>query len=357
MNQFFQNLKVVELAGILAGPSVGMFFAELGATVVKIENPITGGDLTRSWKMSNEKNESPVSAYFSSVNYKKKYLSLNLQDENDRNKLLIEIESADILIVNFKPGDAEKFGLHYEILSTNHPKLIYAQITGFGEHDNRPAFDVVLQAEAGFMNMNGTIESGPVKMPVALIDVLAAHQIKEGILLSLLQRERTGKGAYVRVSLYDTAITALVNQASNYLMTGQIPQRMGTLHPNIAPYGEIIHSSDNASFVLAVGSESHFVSLCAVLCISETANEFSSNTYRVQHRKKLIDILDNASRKINSKELENQFKKNKIPFGKIKNMQEIFDEDNAKKLIREEKIDGVLTKRVTSIAFNIEFYK
>ena len=157
----------------------------------------------------------------------------DLKDSMDRQQVLDLIKEADILISNFRPASAEKMGMDYVRIQALNPRLIYAQLTGFGEKSNRVAFDMVLQAEAGFLYMNGAPNQLPVKLPVALIDILAAHQMKEGVLLALLKRVSSNKGAYVSVSLLDAALASLANQATNWLMAGHIPQPLGRLHPNI----------------------------------------------------------------------------------------------------------------------------
>ena len=280
-HSLFHGLKVCDLSTVLAGPSVGSFFAELGAEVIKIENPRTHGDVTRSWKLASEDSQSSVSAYFASVNVKKTYVWLDLIQ--DRERLNAYIAQSDILIANFKAEDYSKFGLEKDQLLALNPRLIIARLKGFDSDQNRVAYDIALQAETGFMYMNGTPESGPVKMPVALIDVLAAHQLKEGILSALLVRERTGKGMQVDCSLEKAALASLVNQATNYLMAGHIPQRMGSLHPNIAPYGEIFACADQKLLVLASGSDKQFVKICEILSIPETARDprFATNQLRV----------------------------------------------------------------------------
>jgi len=218
----FKDLMVVELASVLAGPDVGMFFAEMGARVIKIENKTTNGDVTRQWRTASEKsNQENISAYFSSVNWNKEHLFLDLKQANDKKQVTDLLKDASIVIANFKPGDAEKFSLDYHSIKQINPTIIYGEINGFGEADNRVAYDVVLQAETGFMAMNGTASSGPLKMPLAMIDVLAAHQLKEGILVALLNKTQSGKGAYVQVALYDAALSSLKNQATNWLMNGE----------------------------------------------------------------------------------------------------------------------------------------
>ena len=270
----FKNLKVVELASVLAGPAVGMFFAELGAEVIKIENATTGGDVTRKWKLPTESPNASQSAYYSSVNWNKQTIFADLTTETDQTKIHDLIKTADIIISNFNHQSAQKLKMDYDTLQKINPKLIFAQLTAYGENDDTPAFDVVLQAEAGFMYMNGEAEREAVKMPVALIDLLAAHQLKEGILVALLQRQQTGKGSFVTASLVESAISSLANQATNWLMGNHIPQRMGTMHPNIAPYGDVFYTADDKPIVLAVGTERQFENLCAVLNISEIPNLF-----------------------------------------------------------------------------------
>jgi crotonobetainyl-CoA:carnitine CoA-transferase CaiB-like acyl-CoA transferase len=354
-NNMLKDLKVVELASVLAGPSVGMFFSELGAEVIKIENKSTQGDVTRSWKLSSENQASNISAYFSAVNWGKKHLLLDLKNKEDLQQTIDHIRTADILITNFKTGDDIKYGLSPESLFALNSRLIYGRISGFGENNPRPAFDVVLQAEAGFMSMNGTPDSGPLKMPLAMIDVLAAHQLKEGILLGLLDREKTGKGAVVSVSLYDAAISSLINQASNYLMEKAIPQRIGSLHPNIAPYGETLDTRDYRQVVLAVGNDAQFRKLCEILGDPRIAEreKFRTNADRVKNRKELYRELNVHSLNFNRDELMDLLTKNQVPAGAVFNLEEVFSKPEASGMILEEKMEGINTKRVKTIAFNI----
>ena len=294
MKSFFKDLKVVELANVLAGPAVGMFFAELGAEVIKIENKLTGGDITRSWKLPVEDKKLKTSAYFASVNWNKKSIFLDLNYKKDKQKVYDLICDADIVITNYKKGDDKKLGMDYATLCKINPKIIYAHISGYGENSNRTAYDLVLQAETGFMFMNGTPTSGPVKMPVAIIDLMAAHQLKEGILLALINKMKTGKGSKVTVSLFDSAIASLANQASNYLMANHNPEPIGSLHPNIAPYGEIFTTKDKRQIVLAIGSDKQFQRLCEILNLKEVAFnvKFSTNSERVKNRIELFEVIN-----------------------------------------------------------------
>jgi crotonobetainyl-CoA:carnitine CoA-transferase CaiB-like acyl-CoA transferase len=351
-----KSLTVIDISTVLAGPSVGMFFAELGADVTKIEHPINK-DVTRSWKQPDESNDT-ISSYFSSINYKKSYRTLDLLNPNQRLEFDVLLENADVLISNFKREDYIKFKLTKSDLSAKYPSLIHGKISGFGEDSDRVAYDLILQAESGFMSMNGTEESGPVKMPVALIDVLAAHQLKEAILIALLERISTGKGSEVHVSLYNAAICSLINQASSYLMNGSIPQRIGSLHPSIAPYGELFQTKDGAIITFAIGSDRQFQKLMQKLDLeSFTDNQqFSTNKSRVQNRTQLFDLLNSKISGFLSDELLEWSKNEFIPCGKVRPLDEVFNREEAKKLIRSEMIEGTETKRVTSIAFNISSF-
>ncbi|MBL4670154.1 MAG: CoA transferase [Flavobacteriales bacterium] len=349
------HLKVIELASVLAGPDVGMFFAEMGAQVVKIENKLLNGDVTRSWKSANENEDVKISAYFSSVNWGKKHLFLNLNDDTDQQQVYDLITTADIVITNFKPGDDVKLGMDYTTLKSYNPTLIYGVINGYGSDSKRTAYDVVLQAETGFMFMNGTVESGPLKMPIALIDVLAAHQLKEGLLLALLKKEKTEKGSLVEVSLYDSAISSLKNQATNWLMNDLIPQAIGSLHPNIAPYGETFKTKDNKLLVLAIGNNKHFELLLTVLGAKKLlANkDYTSNQLRVINRISLSKKLSFYFKLQTKEKLMLQFLELNIPVGAINNLEAVFKSDNAQGLVLEEMIDGVNTKRVRTCVFKI----
>lgn len=350
-----KGIKVIELAAVLAGPAVGMFMAELGATVIKYENGRAGGDMTRRWKLPQEDPNSPVSAYFSSVNYHKQYVQANLTNQAEREALYEQVKEADIVITNYKKGDDIKLGVDYDTLKALNPRLIYGHITGYGNDDDRVAFDLALQADAGFMYMNGTPESGPIKMPLAMIDMLAAHQLKQGILLQLWQREKTGKGALVTASLYDAAIAALTNQATNWLMAGHIPQAIGSIHPNIAPYGEVLTCADGKPLVLAVGSDAQFRSLCRELGNEALADkpEYSTNQQRVINRKHMLAELQALAGQTDRDTLLHRLEKAHVPAAGIHNMQEVFEQPRAKQLVLEEVINGVQTKRPASVAFEV----
>ena len=235
------------------------------------------------------------------------------------------------------------------------PSLLIGKITGFGSDNDRIAYDLILQAETGFMSMNGTSESGPVKMPVALIDVLAAHQLKEGLLLVLLQRQKD-KGQIVTVSLYDAAICSLANQASNYLMAQQVPQRIGSLHPNIAPYGEIFETQDGQLLTFAIGSDKHFEKLVSYLGQPELSQEprFGSNIERVKNREVLFKHLASVISIRTCAQITSALFELNVPVAKIKTLDEVFADQKALSLVKEEHINGQNTRRVSQIAFKFE---
>ena len=350
----FKDLTVIELASVLAGPSVGVFFAELGAKVIKVENNKTGGDVTRSWKLASEDKSHPFSAYYCSVNWGKESWFMDFKNKEDRQKLDQAISKADLVVANFKPGGAVKLRLDFDSLKKLNPTLIYGEITGFGTQ-NRTAYDVVLQAESGFLSISGTENEELCKIPVALIDVLAAHQLKEGLLLALLQHQREVKALKVTVSLYDTALASLVNQGTNWIMGGHIAKPMGTLHPNIAPYGELFTCKDGKKVVLAIGTNQQFLKLCEVLeCKNIIANErFLDNQLRVKNRLKLAKELSKAIDNFNREELMQLLLENQVPAGALRNMKEDFELPEAQDLLQKETKEGKPLTAVKSVIFKI----
>lgn len=352
--KILSGLTVVDVSTVLAGPSVGMFFAELGAKVIKIENEQIP-DVTRSWKLPNEDKDAPVSAYFSSINYNKEYQFLNLKTDKGYQAFIKLVQSADILVSNFKFGDAEKMKITDDELHEFNPQLIIGKINGFGETSDRVAYDLILQAETGFMSMNGTSTSGPVKMPVALIDVLAAHHLKEAILLALLEKAKNPKatGKVVTVSLYDAAVSSLVNQASNFLMNNHVPQRIGSLHPNIAPYGELFLTKDQKNITFAIGSEQHFQRLCHRLKLDQLIQDerFESNQKRVVNRIELADYIQKQVELEEAHVLIQDLLAVYVPVGQVKALDEVLKANEIQEKILTEEIQGCLTKRISSIAF------
>lgn len=350
MNQYFKDLVVIELAGVLAGPSAGLFFAELGARVIKIENPKTGGDVTRSWKLHSEDATDKTSAYYWSINAGKEILFLDLSLDKDLQHFYSFIKTADIVISNYKLDDDKKLKVDYTTLKEINPKLIYASINGFGNNNPRTAYDLILQAESGFMFMNGEKNASPLKMPVALIDILAGHQLKEAILIALLNKHKTNTGSHITVSLFDTAIASLANQATNWLIAHHLPTAQGSLHPNIAPYGEIFTTKDNHQITFAIGSDKQFKHLCEILNI-ESIQEFSSNQLRISNRLPLFDVLNQQIQQLDFENLFNACLTHDVPIGKIRNLKEVFELPEAQQLLLSFKYQNNTINTLKSVAF------
>lgn len=340
-----KDLLVLELSSVLAGPAVGQFFAELGARVIKVENLRTSGDVTRSWK-SNDERTDDRSAYFCAVNWGKQSIAIDLSTAAGRSIVHQLASAADIVIASYKPGDAEKLGVDYRTLSQDHPELIYGQITGYGSHNYKVGYDAIIQAEAGFMSMNGEPGGQSLKIPVALMDILASHQLKEGILLAMLEKQSTGKGKLVDVSLIQTAVASLANQATNFLVAGKIPSKQGSAHPNIAPYGDIFTTADAKEILLAVGTDKQFVQLSKILKISDISNisTFETNVQRVRNRTQLKELLQEAIGKMNADDLVQKLEREKIPGGLIRNVEEAINHPDVQDILFSNKeFSGVRT--------------
>lgn len=329
-----KGYKVLELASVLAGPAVAQFFAELGAEVIKVENLTAGGDVTRSWKSAGEKTDDR-SAYFCAVNWGKRSIAIDLNTIEGKNIVQKLARRSDIVIASYKPGDAEKLGVDYKTLSQDHPGLIYGQISGYGAGNPRVGYDAIIQAEAGFMFMNGEPGGPSLKMPVALVDVLAGHQLKEGLLLAMLERLKTGKGKLVEVSLIQAAAASLVNQASNWLIANKLPQKQGSAHPNIAPYGEVFTTADGKELIMAVGSDQQFRALCKLLGLNTLAGDhrYGTNALRVENRKALAASLAAGISALSSLELMPKIHAAKIPAGIIQDMSQVFQMEEVKQLV------------------------
>ncbi|MVN75273.1 CoA transferase [Hymenobacter sp. HMF4947] len=314
-------MRVLELASVLAGPQVGQFFAELGAEVLKIEPP--AGDVTRTWRVPSDNPESSVSAYFAASNWGKQSRVLDLRQPADQAALHALAASADIMLASYKPGDADKLGVAYESFRAANPRLIYAHLTGYGRASQRVGYDAVLQAETGFMHLNAASPADPPqKMPVALIDLLAAHQLKEGILTALYQREKTGQGALLEVSLFDSALASLANQGATWLTTGHDPAPLGSGHPGIVPYGTVYRAADGQRLVLAVGTDVQFGQLCAVLQRPRWAQEprFATNPARVRHRELLEELVRDRIAELSGEGLLHELARLGVPAGAVRSV-------------------------------------
>ena len=295
-----------------------------------------------------------MSAYFAATNWGKKSLTVDLTKNEGQTIAQGLAAKADVVIAAFKPGDDARLGVDATRLRAANPKLIYAQVSAYGIEDPRPGFDAVIQAEAGFMHLNGDPEGPPTKMPVALMDLLAAHQLKEALLLALLKRERFGEGSHIQIALFDAALASLANQATNHLVAGRNPGRMGSGHPNVVPYGTLYAAQDGKHFVLAIGTDRQFTALARALGLEGLAKDprFATNGARVQHRDALDEILHRAFGAENSATLERALAAAKVPFGPVNDLTEAFAHPRAQRTA----LTGVLAngqplRAVSSLAF------
>lgn len=349
---FDRDFIVLELANILAGPTTTMAFAELGARVIKLENPHTRGDATRGWKLVSEPRDSDISGYFTCANWGKESLACDFTTAAGLEVVHALVKRADIVLVSFKPGDESKLKLDYATLRALNPRLIYGQITAYGSDDPRPGFDAILQAEAGFTYLNGEPDGGPTKMPVALIDLLLAHQLKQGLLLALLKRERSGQGSLVTTSLLEAGVAALANQATNYLVGGVVPQRMGSEHPNIVPYGSILTASDGREVVIAAATERQYRELVRAIDLPALADEpaYATAQQRVARRDTLLAHIRARAAELSGAELAARLEAAKVPFGFVNDMAAVFAQPGAQRLLLHGELDGRPLRGVRTLA-------
>ena len=279
-------IRVLDLSRVLAGPYCTMLLADLGADVIKVERP-GEGDETRSWGPPYAGGES---AYFLSVNRGKRSVALDLARPEAQEALLRLGHGADVVVENFRPGTAERIGAGYEGLARENPQLVYCSITGYG--DERPGYDFMVQADSGLMAVTGEVDGEPMKVGVAVVDVLAGYAAASAILAALLE----GGGKRIEISLADVARSALVNLAQNALVTGEEPRRHGNAHASIVPYGTF--DTRDGQLMLAVGNDDQWRRFCDAAGLSELVSDprFSTNPQRVENREVLWPIVARALR-------------------------------------------------------------
>lgn len=335
MDKPFKDLIVLELASVLAGPLVGMYFAELGASVIKVENILTKGDVTRKWKIPTEQIDPDISSYFTAANWGKQSIALNLKKTEGLDLVHKLAKKADILVASYKPGDAEKLKVDYKTIKELKSNIIYAHVTGFGQKSSRPGYDAIVQAESGFTYLNGEPDGPPLKMPVAMTDIITGHQAKEAILTALYIREKTGKGQYIDVNLFQSGVSTLANQATNWLVGQKVPERMGSEHPNIVPYGTMYKTQDETDIILAVGNDRQFKVLCQVLNQPELAHDplYSTNIKRMEHRYQLHQVLGQLISQWKKSDLLNTLAEHNVPAGGVNKIPEVFELEGAKELL------------------------
>lgn len=333
------HLRVLDLSRVLAGPWASQILADLGAEVIKIERPGVGDD-TRRWgppfMATSEGAASGESAYFLSTNRGKKSVCVDIKSSEGQRALQSLASDCDVLIENFKVGDASRYGLGYDGLSKHNPALVYCSITGFGQTGpmrHRPGYDFMIQAMAGLMSITGAPDEqeggGPQKVGVALTDIMTGLYATIGILAALAERERSGLGQHVDMALFDVTAASLANQASNYLVGGINPGRLGNAHPNIVPYQSFVVADGH--IVVAVGNDGQFRRFVEVLGAPELANNphYSSNENRVQHRDNLVPILQSKMLNKTKEEWLALFEAAQVPAGPINSIADVFASDQA----------------------------
>jgi len=328
-----KGLKVIELARILAGPWIGQTLADLGAEVIKIESP--EGDDTRRWGPPFIERPLPdggtekVAAYFHSANRGKTSFTCDFADPDDLVRLKEMIAEADVLVENFKVGGLAKFGLDYGSLSALNPRLVYASVTGFGQTGPRakqPGYDFLIQGMCGIMDLTGEPQGEPQKIGVAWIDIFTGLYGVIGIQAALAERERSGLGQHVDLSLLDCGVGVLANQASNFLLGGMSPTRLGNAHPNIVPY-QVFPTSDG-HLIIACGNDRQFAALCGLLGVDHLAEDarYATNPARVENRLTLCEILSGQTVKRRKADLIDLLEAAGVPGGPINTVAEALQE-------------------------------
>ena len=297
-----KGLRVVELARILAGPWIGQTLADLGAEVIKVEAP--EGDDTRRWgppfldRPLPDGGTERVAAYFHAANRGKTSITCDFSDTEDLARLKALIATADVVVENFKVGGLKRFGLDYESLAAGNPRLVYASVTGFGQNGPRatqPGYDFLIQGMCGIMDLTGEPDGEPQKVGVAWIDIFTGLYGVIGIQAALAERERSGKGQHVDLSLLDTGVAGLANQAMNQMIGGVTPRRLGNAHPNIVPY-QAFPASDG-HVIIACGNDRQFAGLCRALRLEGLAEnpDYATNPARVANRAALVPLIAEAT--------------------------------------------------------------
>ncbi len=330
------NIRVLDLSRILAGPWASQVLGDLGADVIKIENP-EGGDDTRHWgppyMASEGGGTTEESAYFMCTNRNKRSLCVDMKTAEGQARLRGMAQDCDVLIENFKVGGAARYGLDYASLSALNPRLVYCSITGFGQTGplaTRPGYDFLVQAMGGLMSVTGVEDgepgAGPQKVGVALTDIMTGLYAVIGIQAALAERERSGLGQHVDLALLDVTAATLANQATNYLVGGLNPTRLGNAHPNIVPYQSFV--ARDGHLIVAVGNDGQFRRYCEVIGAPELAEDerFLSNRDRVKHREQLVPLLQARMLERDKAEWIALLEAAGVPAGPINTVADVFAE-------------------------------
>lgn len=347
-----EGIRILDFTRVLAGPFCTMLLGDMGAEVIKVEHPGYGDD-TRHWGPPwVGDDDDPLSAYFVSINRNKRSLTLNLKSDEGRLIARQLAERSQIVIENFKPGQMATFGLDYETLRQINPALIYCAITGFGQTGpwrNRPGYDFPIQGMSGLMSITGPADGPAYKTGVALSDIITGLNAATAILAALRHSERTGEGQFIDIALLDSQIAALVNIASNALISGETPHRIGNAHPNIVPY-QTFRAADG-EFIVGTGNDRQFARLCQIIDQPDLIDDsrFATNPARIAHRDALIPLLQVAFEQGNADTWVERLLDAGIPAGRVNDIPTILDSPQvqARGLVRETTLeDGTPLKLI-----------
>lgn len=336
MSGALSHIRVLDLSRVLAGPWCGQILGDLGAEVIKVERPGSGDD-TRHWGppfLKDDQGESTAeAAYYLSANRNKQSLTVDFTRPEGQRIIRELVAQSDVLLENFKVGGLAAYGLDYASLKAINPRLIYCSITGFGQdgpYAKRAGYDFMIQGLGGLMSLTGRSDdeegAGPVKVGVALTDILTGLYASVGVLAALAHRERTGEGQHIDTALLDVQVACLGNQALNYLTTGVAPKRMGNAHPNIVPYQDF--PTADGDIILTIGNDGQFRKFCEVAGRPEWADDprFSSNKARVAHRVELIPLIRQVTVFRTTAEWVSALERAGVPCGPINDVAQVFDD-------------------------------
>ena len=325
-----EGLKVIDLSRVLGGPYCGQMLADHGADVIKIEPP--QGDETRTWGPPFDKEG--ISAYFAGINRNKRTIALDLSKPEGREVLLKLLGEADVLIDNFKTGTMEKWGIGYaDTLANKFPRLVHARVSGFGEDGplgGFPGYDAMVQASAGLVSVNGSPESGPVRVGVPVVDLSTGMNACIGIMMALYERNRSGKGQFIDATLYDSAIALHQPHAPNYCTAGQKPKLVGNSHGSLVPYSNFPTKGRNIA--IAAGNDGQFRKLAQMLGKPELAQDprFKTNKDRVAHRLELEAELRELLKDRDADSFSIELMKGGVPSGAVLEVSDVMEHPHTK---------------------------
>ena len=350
------GFRVLDLSRILAGPWASQMLADLGAEVIKVERPGSGDD-TRGWGppyMPDEAGEATTeAAYFHAANRGKLSVCIDMASNGGQDLIRALAAQSDVLLENFKVGGLQKYGLDYESLGALNPKLIYCSITGFGQsgpYAERAGYDFMIQAMGGIMSVTGEAGAEPMKIGVALADVMTGLYAANAIQAALIHRLKSGEGQYIDMALLDVQVATLANQAMNYLASGHNPQRLGNAHPNIVPYQAF--ATADGFMILAVGNDSQFERFCELAGQPQLAgdNRFKQNSARVKNRDILVPRVAEIMKSKTTVDWLKELNQRGIPCGPINDIDQVFADPQVRHRGMKQMLSHPLAGSVASVA-------